>query len=257
MKQHLPKRSPIKRPPLPQAGESLRNKLGDVVTWQLLFWSMRAVFAGYVAGNEWWRLYLHLPLQPVFLTICAIPVVTFALLKIRRGLVQARCIRLGLAGERLVGECLEAMRAHGYKVFHDLPGNGFNVDHALIGPAGVFVIETKTISKPLRGDVRVTYDGARVLIDGHRPDRDPVVQANAAADYVRELLASQDVQRLPVRPVVLYPGWYVERLPRGAAVWVLNEKALPSFIMQEDVALSTAEVERLASALEQSIRSKQ
>ena len=43
---------------------------------------------------------------------------------------------------------LEDLRAQGYAVFHDIPGDGFNVDHALIGPAGIFAIETKTRAKP-------------------------------------------------------------------------------------------------------------
>jgi hypothetical protein len=61
-------------------------------------------------------------------------------------------LRLGLEGERTVGHALEELRVYGYQVFHDIPGNKFNIDHVIAGPAGIFTIETKTRSKPGDGD---------------------------------------------------------------------------------------------------------
>jgi hypothetical protein len=57
-----------------------------------------------------------------------------------------RTLRQGIEGEKAVGQFLERLREQRYQVFHDLVGDGFNVDHVLIGPAGVFTIETKTSS---------------------------------------------------------------------------------------------------------------
>jgi len=50
----------------------------------------------------------------------------------------------------------------------------------LIGPAGVFTVETKTRTKP-HGDARVTFRGEALLVAGFEPDRDPIVQARAQA----------------------------------------------------------------------------
>ena len=37
----------------------------------------------------------------------------------------------------------------GFAVFHDVPGDkAFNVDHVVIGPQGVFAVETKGRGKP-------------------------------------------------------------------------------------------------------------
>jgi hypothetical protein len=78
----------------------------------------------------------------------------------------------------------------GYQVFHDLVGDGFNVDHVIIGPGGVYVIETKTISKPAKGESSVKYDGATITVDGNVPDRNPVAQAKAGANWIREIIKS-------------------------------------------------------------------
>ena len=43
---------------------------------------------------------------------------------------------------------------------------------ASIGPKGVFTIETKTISKPSKGESKVKYDGNMVTIMGYHPERE-------------------------------------------------------------------------------------
>ena len=47
-----------------------------------------------------------------------------------------------------MGQLLENLRADGARVFHDLVGEGLNIDHVVVSPHGIFVLETKTWSKP-------------------------------------------------------------------------------------------------------------
>ena len=101
---------------------------------------------------------------------------------------KIRQLRLARDGERAVGQYLETLRARGYRVLHDLVGNGFNVDHVLIGPTGMFAVETKTYRKPAKGAAEIVYDGERVTIAGRAPERDPVVQGKAQAHWLRDLL---------------------------------------------------------------------
>jgi hypothetical protein len=100
-----------------------------------------------------------------------------------------------------------------------------NIDHVLIGPAGVLVIETKTISKPSGRKAIVRFDGERLLVDGRPLDRDPIAQARRNAADVRAMiqgaLGANDASNIPVRPVVLFPGWWVEP-PKGQDFWALN-----------------------------------
>ena len=132
-------------------------------------------------------------------------------------------------------------------MFHDVVGAGFNVDHVLIGPAGLFTVETKTFSKRPGPDVKIGFDGERILVDGFEPDRDPVVQAKAQMAWLRELLTESTGRKFPARPVILFPGWFVEQ-SKGSLreVWVLNHKALPAFLAKEP-AILTAEDVKLAS----------
>jgi hypothetical protein len=58
---------------------------------------------------------------------------------------QARTWQRGAAGERRTARLLDRLTRDGYVVFHDLavPGSPANVDHLVIGPSGVFVIDSK------------------------------------------------------------------------------------------------------------------
>jgi len=121
-------------------------------------------------------------------------------------------------------------RRDGYEIIHDLPGDGFNVDHLVVGPNGVFVIETKTYSKPVGRESRVAFSDGNVLIDGYRPKRNPLNQTRSLARWVRGLLLDTTGKAIPVQPVVIFPGWFVEPMPRDCDVWVLNEKPAVTFI---------------------------
>ena len=102
----------------------------------------------------------------------------------------------------------------------------------LIGPRGVFVIETKTRRKPNDHDATITYDGNRILIDGIPANPDPHPQARAAAVEIRNHLKRTTARTPHVRAVVLFPGWYVESTS-GSQVWVLNPLNLAGWLRYE------------------------
>ena len=58
---------------------------------------------------------------------------------------QARTWQRGARGERQTARLLDRLSRHGYQVFHDLamPGSPANIDHLVVGPSGVFVIDSK------------------------------------------------------------------------------------------------------------------
>ena len=71
--------------------------------------------------------------------------------------------------------CLEELRSEGYKPVHDIVGNGFNIDHVIVGPGGVFAIETKYRSG--KGEITVRNEG--VFVDDRLEEKDCLKQALA------------------------------------------------------------------------------
>ena len=248
------KRSPLRDKPLRNPGQSLEEQRRDFVENAF----EPALVAGVLvvlAGLEWSRYYFSLPPSPILFTVIAAIAVGYAVFRIRRALPHTRALRLGIEGERAVGQFLERLREDGYQVFHDVVGSGFNVDHVLIGPAGVFTIETKTRSKPARGEARVECDGERILVDGFEPDRDPIVQGKAQASWLRTLLSESTGRKLPIRSVILFPGWFVEQDQASRReFWVLEPKALRGFLMNEPEVLSAEDVKLASFHLSRFIR---
>ncbi len=141
-------------------------------------------------------------------------------------------------------------------MFHDVPNENSNIDHVLVGPRGIFTIETKTISKPARGECKVRIAGAKIYANGVLMTRDPLIQAKAQARWLSNFMAEAQFKTF-VQPVVVFPGWFVEPFDmKSEGVWVLEPKALDRFVEREPERLTRDEVRAMSSALSSFIRSR-
>jgi hypothetical protein len=255
-------RSPIKASPLRFPGESLQDEIETLILEGILPYFLGAMLVAFVAVVEWIAALRHTPRQPWLYTIMAAllwAVFTWRLVRVR---ARVRRLKLGRDGERVVGQFLEGLRVSGARVFHDIPGDGFNLDHVVLSTHGCYVVETKTRRKPVRGDARVTLGDDRLFVSGYRPDRDPFVQARAGADWLAKLLRDSTAKHFAVRGVVVFPGWWVEPMSpqwkrNPEKPWVLEPKALPSFIENEPQTLDEADVAIAAFHLSRYVRATQ
>ncbi len=116
-------------------------------------------------------------------------------------------VRRGLWAERSVARALRCLlRARPYfYVVNALPCRGGDIDHIVIGPTGVFVIETKGY----RGKIAIA-DGA-LTRDGFYPDRDPLRQVRRAAATVCERLRRNGFHLRRPQPIVCVPCAHLAR----------------------------------------------
>jgi len=224
-------KSPIKNLPVRMAGQSTREKLTAIFDDDVMPYFLCAAMVGVITSMEWCHFLFRTPLMPRFFTAVFVACCILTAWKLRKSIYKARQLRLGAIGEEAVGQFLdEKLRPMGCQVFHDILGESFNVDHIVVGPTGVFAIETKTHSKPMKGICNVKFDGEKITVNGMTPDRDPIVQAKAEARWVSDLLEQSTGRRFFVQPIVLYPGWYVETTKQNVDVLVLNDTVVPTFI---------------------------
>lgn len=165
--------------------------------------------------------------------------------------------RLGFAGERAVAEELNQLLAEGWRVFHDLPFEAFNIDHVIVGPPGVYAVETKTYRKRAdisgTGKAEVIYDGASLHFPRHQ-SRDEVEQARLNAETLAKWLTKATGEEIPVKAILTFPGWWVTRKARGA-VNVLNPKEIRhSFPRRVEQPLSPERIQRIAHQLTERCR---
>jgi hypothetical protein len=137
----------------------------------------------------------------------------------------------GARGEEYVAHELSFLPA-GYDVFHGLArssdsimGREGDFDHVVVGPTGVFVIETKN------WDGSITVEDGKILYNGQAPSRPPLEQVRQAAADLRDKLREASETELQPRPVVCFATDAVQGGSRTVeGVLVCNTRVLNEFI---------------------------
>jgi Nuclease-related domain len=115
---------------------------------------------------------------------------------------------VGARGEETVGHDLEALRAEGITVLHDrrIPGSRANIDHIVISPAGVFVVDPKNYrGKVEERDVGGLFRTDLRLYVGGRDKTKLVKGMDRQVAAVRAALAQDEKwSDVPVTPVLLF-----------------------------------------------------
>jgi hypothetical protein len=249
-------KSPIKANPLRQPGQSIREQQNDLLFDRLFPLGTIILVLWLVAGFEWMWMFRGVKPDPLYLTVFAGLITLYGLLRSLPLLRRLKYLQSGYKGERAVGEYLDRLRVFGYRVYHDVPGEGGNIDHVIISTRGIYTIETKSQSKPAKGQCTILYDGETVSLNGGPADSAPIIQARAQAAHLKRLLKEITGRQLAVRPLVVYPGWHVNEAgaARESAVWVLSANGLYQWIEGEPETLPAEAVRLAASQLAAYIR---
>jgi hypothetical protein len=154
---------------------------------------------------------------------------------------EAWAWRTSANGERITGLWLGRL-PEGWFVFHDVPVGvrGGNIDHVVIGPGGVFTINTKNLSGAIRVNRRsIVHDGVRT---------DFLPKATAEAQRAARLLSAAIGRPVAVRGLlaILADEWTVNRLPED--VYVGGPRSAKHWMLQQTPVLRSSDVIVLAAA---------
>jgi Nuclease-related domain len=146
--------------------------------------------------------------------------------------------RRGAAGERRTARLLGPLERHGWAVLHDLavPGSRANLDHLVIGPGGVFVVD----SKQYRG--RLQLDPSGRLWHGRYPLAPTLRAVDFEADQAALVLTDPDVVVVPIVAVHGAPVPWGKVVMQGVPVVAARRlpsmlRALPAVLGPERVAV--------------------
>jgi hypothetical protein len=133
-----------------------------------------------------------------------------------RTLEERRDARRALQGERAVAETLATLIPAGYRVFHDVPAESSspsdNLHHVVIGPAGVFAVQTQTHARrkaiPGRKEHEIVFDGDQLVYPWGQ-DTEGIAAVKQKAEWLSDWIFQLVGERLPVSAVLTFPGWWV------------------------------------------------
>jgi hypothetical protein len=139
----------------------------------------------------------------------------------------------GATGEEQVGGLLDPMADMGWRVIHDASLGRGNVDHILIGPPGIFTIETKSHPGPVR--VARVHGGT-------------LSQAQA------QRRAIERVTGIEAEPLIVFSRAWVDRpLSRRKGVRVVPARMLVRYLGKLQATLSPQEIERAHTRVAQAL----
>ncbi|MGE4533864.1 MULTISPECIES: nuclease-related domain-containing protein [Halomonas] len=212
-------RSPFDARPLREPGQHLRDRLDDafaglylngalgpLVTLVPLVYGMGRMIVSHEQHWVEWALYGALS---------TLLVLGYSF-RLMRDFQRIRRLKLGLACELAVGQELERLvrpEAHPFYVFHDIPAGGTRIDHVVVTPCGVFVVETRARTRPFApsGEEldRLVVEKARLRFPGWS-ERKPLAKTRELARWMADWLAERTGHAVPVMGVLTLPGWRVE-----------------------------------------------
>ena len=214
------------------AGEWARVKGTVAGLWPLFF----GVFAcGFSVA-----LFFAVPLAAVTLLVASVVWILWSLM---RGLRHVERFFKGARGEEKVAAVLRSL-PDAYHVFNDFAAGRAHVDHVVVGPGGVFSVETKS----WRGVV--TVEDSHILLDGQLPDRDPLAQTLREAALVRTALAARGWTG-DVTPVLVFASnAFAARRAEVRGATIVNLDELKAGFASDRVVIPTTELNRLVSLME-------
>ena len=180
-------RASVGRPGASAHAEYRRRRATERAAWtRSLPWRAAAVLAaGLTAGL------LAIQLAPHLTPLAAVLAAAGLGWQLRfRPSPDIRAWRRGAAGERRTARLLASLERCGWAVLHDLavPGSAANIDHLVIGPGGVLVIDSKQCRGRLRLDSNgMLWHGRHLLVAALRKTR-------WEADQADEVLGIAQVQ---------------------------------------------------------------
>ena len=185
------------------------------------------------------------PLGPTFGALLALGGVAWVLAQLFVVPDHVLALRRGVKGEQETAEALAKLPT--FVVLHDRedPGSKANIDHIVIGPPGVFVVETKRYSG------RVTVRGGELFVAGRRR-AEIVDQAKREAQVVTTALhgAGETVTVTPL--LCIHRAELPWRAATVGGVPIVSGHGLTKLLEGADGTLSVDDVRRVAERLDRS-----
>ena len=257
-----PRRTPLSTGLLRPPGHSLSQQIKKLETaldqW-VLFMVMTPVALTSAFFGQW-----ALSENRPGVTFIALSAVVFGLFfvyllyRVIQLMKRRRNMQLGYDCELAMAQELNALARKGYYVFHDVPADSFNIDHVTVGPTGVVAIETKGRPKPLGKDgqaiARMRFEQGRLQFPGWS-ERKPLDQATRQARWLAKWLSEATGEPVPVKPALIFPGWYVEQ-KAPSEVMLFNGRDPDKWIPQVGTgkSLTEAQIARIVHQLDQRCR---
>ena len=220
-----------------KAGDSLYNWGTKTLLKSFLFWFIAIlllIFGIYLSSSKS-SLY-----KTIGYVVIVLPFIFYGVIN-KILLPKYDRIDYGYKGEKEVGKILDSL-TDDFKIVHDIFVDKWNIDHLVIGPTGVYTIETKNHKGVITNDRDV------LLINDKLFEKNIINQALSEAFYIKEKIEKSLGIKMFIKPVIVFanPKTYV-KANEVKGVKVLSIRMLKDYLMKNRTVLNSNYIEKIYS----------
>lgn len=251
-------RSPLKDPVLRLPGTYARDKIIDLILTLPEYFVLWACLLTLMVC-EWNHFFGHVQYSPWIVTIIFSCYSVYLYFRFQNVIKDIKNYKLGKDGEVMVGQHFEGLRTYGYTPIHDVPcvgknGKAFNIDHVLIGPKGIFVVETKTWSNVIGEEKVISFFNDSLFAGTRKRGDQEIIQTRNNAQWLSDLFEKRTGNTCEVFSILTFPGWFVDQeatrvVRQKYGVYTLSPKAIGKYIGTFDNKLSDDQIQYFVKLL--------
>jgi hypothetical protein len=149
----------------------------------------------------------------------------------------------GARAEEVVAERLMNL-PDDYHAFHDIAFDGFNIDHVVVGPGGIFLVETKSHSG------NVDAKGDTLFLNSAQPPKNFLNQTWSQTYQLRDFLKKQTSREWKVKPILCFTRAFVSVRQPVKGITIVNNRYLTTCLSRQQHSLSPEDIETITGVLQ-------
>jgi hypothetical protein len=155
---------------------------------------------------------------------------------------RAKQAEKGAAAEERVSKKLTSLPEE-YRYFNGIDFDSFDIDHVVVGPGGVFLVETKSHGG------RITAVGDELLLNGARPTKNFLNQTWRQTRNLEGFLYRLTSKKWKIIPVLCFTNAFVGIRRPVKGIDVVSIGFLSKYLLRQPESLSAEEIEHLSMVL--------
>lgn len=193
----------------------------------------------------------------VYLVCLSVGFIPYGVNKLRRINAKIKRLRRVYAGVQAVALEINRLMLSGYHVYHDFPSGRFHIDHVIIGPTGVFTVQSRIPSCFDRGNLRRgdTISAVGNALSLSQTTDTVSIQTTAFhASWLANWLLTATGEALRVQPLLTLPGWTIDCLDEQEVI-VVEAAGIKGVVRTTSInPLTSGKIQRLCAEIETKYR---
>lgn len=188
---------------------------------------------------ETYRWYMNVPPMPIVVFGLFVASIVFVVYQLADYKDHFRFLRLGKKGEPLLHDEIKSHSEQtGSTVYKNVVMGKQKIDYVIANQSGVVLVNLCDWRTPSNDEAIINYDDEQILLNGYRPDANPIEPLKNVKQWVENKLYASLGKPIDVECLVVFPEWFVRSPSEPVVVKVVNPREVKKVLEERGSVLS-------------------